>query len=230
MTPRDVVDRLARDAAHLVMVAAPGDWPGGFHVVVEHMRGALLGMSVGDGAALARTYRRREGFAVLVDVPACVWHMDAPSDLAVAALEALVIHEAGHALVGQPATVEATDAALDNATATVLGYTCNRVAELHQPTWAAATWLLCERAARYRRRTAAAMLSAVARDVARYGYTAGDLESVTRGIGPEVSLRELLAPGGAGAALVDARLPGTTERAATVAASGIGRVATGVVA
>ena len=63
-----------------------------------------------------------------------------------------------------------------------------------------------------------------------HAFVAGDLETVTRGVDATASLRTLLAAGGAGAALVEARLPDVEQRTAAIVASGVaGGATTGVV-
>lgn len=225
MLTRRTAERLARDAAHAIMAATPADWPGGFVVVNEALSAGGLGRCVADGAGVAATYGRRDGrWAVLVAVARCVFDLDDPPPAAVARLESTVCHEAAHALVGQAATAEAVEGALANATTTLATYSANRVAELHPPTWAAAFWILANRVARYRPRHGVALVDDAARDLARYGFTAGDLETVTRGVGADVSLRGLLAAGGPAAELLELRLPGVDERAVAVAAAGMGKV------
>lgn len=230
MTPRDTVARLAADAARLVVAASPDDWPGGFHVVAERLAGRTAGLSVGDGVALARVYGRRCGAAVVVNVSRLVLELADPGPNQVAALEAIVLHEGAHALVGAPVEVDATDNALAAAPAAIPTYTPETLARMHHPRWAAALWLMATRGATYRPRSGRRMLDAVGMDLARYGYTPGDLETVTRGVDAMASLRVLLAAGGAGAALVEACLPDIEQRTAAIVVSGVaGGATTGVV-
>lgn len=226
MTPRTTVTRLAADAARLVVAASPDDWPGGFHVVAERLAGRTAGLAVGDGVALALAYGRRCGAAVVVSVERLVLEMADPGPQQVAVLEGIVLHEAAHALWGVAMTVDATDTALANSPSSIPTYTPAAVARAHHPRWAASLWLMATRGAAYRPRSGRHMVDAVARDVARYGYTAGDLETVTRGVDATASLRTLLATGGAGAALVEARLPDVEQRTAAIVASGVAGGAT----
>lgn len=223
MTTRATVERLTRDAAHAVMTATPNDWPGGFVVIHEPLSNNGLGRCVGDGAGIAGAYGRRDGrWAVLVHVTRCVADMDDPPTALVARLESVVCHEAAHALVGVAASAEVVADVLVAAPTTLASYTSKRVAELHGPTWAAAFWILANRVARYRPRHGTALVDDAARDLARYGFTAGDLEAVTRGVGADVSLRELLAAGGPAGQVLELRLPPVDERATAVAAAGMG--------
>lgn len=101
---------------------------------------------------------------------------------------------------------------------------------MHHPRWAAALWLMATRGAVYRPRSGRRMVDAVGMDVARYGYTPGDLETVTRGVASTAPLRSLLAANGAGAVLLELRLPDIEQRTAAIVASGVaGGATTGVV-
>ena len=217
------VDGLTNDAAALVKVAAPHDWPGGFVVVADRLPPRIRGLSVGCGDHLAATYGCRPGVrGVLVDVAQIVAVPHAPTRVELATLDAIVCHEAAHALTMDPkGTPEAVEALLDATGTAVGGYDAGQVARQHCPRWAAAFWLLAERAGRFRGHRAATMLAIVAEQLAVYGYAAGDVERVTRGADAERPVREVLAAGSPAAALLASMLPNVETRAAAIVAAGI---------
>lgn len=214
-------DAVTRDAARLVVVAAPGDWPGGFVVIHERLPARVQGLAVGDGLQLARLYGQRHGpAAVLVDAGKCLAG-NVPTENELAALDAVVLHEAAHVLTASPTPPDTVEAALDNAPETVPAYDAGKIARQHCPRWAAAFWILTTRAADYRPRRGDCIRNAVARQLAAYGFEAARVAAAAAGVNNATSLRELLAPDGAAAVVLAAVLPDHDTRAVAIGGAGI---------
>jgi hypothetical protein len=218
------VDRLVLNAAALVRVASPGDWPGGFVVVPERLPAGIHGLACGTGAEVAELYRLRPGVrAVLVDV----WKLATdPADATpaeVVRVERLALHEAAHAMVATPKgyNPDAVDGALVAAGDTVLAYPAEKVAAQHGPRWAMAFWLLGHRAAAYRAHTGEQLRRTVRYELQVYGYPPADLEQLARGVDGDTPLAARLAKGGAWDALLCSRLPDEQTRAVAIVAAGV---------
>lgn len=202
---------------------SPNDWPHGFEVVADRLPRRVRGLSVGGGEQLAELYRCRPGAAaVLVDVGQVVADPNAPSVLELATLDAIVCHEAAHAVTTTTtATTEAVGKLLDATGEAVGGYDAARVARQHCPRWAAAFWLLVERACQYRRQRAATMREVVRGQLSVYGYEPAEVERVTRGADTTPAMRLLFAADGPAAALLACVLPSIETRAVAISAAGI---------
>jgi len=219
------VPRLVDDAAALVRVASPNDWPGGFVVVADRLPPRIAALACGDGRGLAELYGCREGAAcVVVDVWKRAANPEAPTLAEVASLEALSCHEAAHTLTTGTATAEAVDKLLSTADRDVAAYSPETVARQHGPRWAMAFWLLVNRAAAYRPRSGAVMVEGVAIELGHYGYPRHELVRLAGGVSADEPLRERLAVGGDWDALLSARLPDESTRAAAIVAAGISKV------
>lgn len=222
-------DRLAANAAALVRVAAPNDWPGGFAVVADRLPGRTVGVAVGAGRGVATLYRLRPGVhAVVVDPWKVCRDVATPTAAEVVALEATALHEAAHALTNPDTTPEHAGTLLDDMAEVVPTYTPAKVAEHHGPRWAAALWVLAERALAVRPRSRAELMARVAVDVARYGYTPATLATLVAGVEPGAGLRDMLEPGGPADTLLCARLPDESTRAETIVAAGVVKAGTEV--
>lgn len=232
--PRTPVERAMADAAALVRVASPEDWPGGFVIVDERLPTGIGGVAVGGGLGVAGALGLRDGVrAVLVNARHYLATPDAPADADLANLERAACHEAAHALTTPDISPAVAGRLLERVEPLVGGYAAITVARQHDPRWAAAYSLLVARGAAFRpARRGALLREYAARDLARYGYAAVEVERVTRGANPAVPLRRLLERGGPAAALLANVLPNDDTRAAAVVAAGIvrGTQPTGVVA
>lgn len=217
------VERALADAAALVRVASPEDWPHGFRVTAERLAG-IRGLAIGAGQGLAAACGHRGGVAtVLVDPWRVFANPDAPTRVELAALEALACHEAAHALVGTDTTPERAAELLNGAAGQVAGYTATTVAEHHHPAWAAAFWLLADRGAAFRRDRGEMVREYARHNLAQYGFPPDDVHQATRGTDVGQSLRRLLAAGGPAAAVMALALPDERTRAAAIVAAGIVR-------
>jgi hypothetical protein len=225
--PRTPVERMLADAACLVKVATPEDWPSGFVVADRWLPGNVSAVAVGAGVGLGGALGYRGGMAaVCVNVARYVNNADAPTVVEVCNLERCVCHEAAHALVAPDATPEVVAGLLEDAGAAVAGYDANEVARQHGPRWAAAYWLAVSRGAAFRPGVRGQFLRELAQaDLERYGFPPGDVERVTRGADLATPVRRLLAPGGPATALLNLALPDTETRAAAIVAAGIVRAA-----
>lgn len=220
--PKNNVARLAADAAALVRIASPADWPGGFAVVADRLPGRTCGVAVGAGRGLATLYKLRPGVhAVVVDPWKFCRDPDTPTTAEVVILEATTLHEAAHALTSGETTPESVDELLSGAGDAIPAYSPAKIARHHNPRWAAALWILAGRASGFRPRLRAALLAYVAADVARYGYAADELARVVVGVEADAPLRAKLAVGGAWDTLLCARLPDEQTRANAIVAAGV---------
>jgi hypothetical protein len=223
MRHHPAVERALADAAALVRVASPEDWPHGFVVTPDRLPG-MRGLAIGAGQGLAAAYGLRAGVAtVLVDPWRAFATPAAPTRAELAALESLVCHEAAHALVGTDTSGERVAELLTAAPADVAGYTAETVARHHGPTWAAAYWLLVDRGAAFRRDRGELVRNDARRTLARYGFPPDDVHRVTRGADLGKPLRRLLAADGPAAAIVALALPDERTRAGAIVAAGIVR-------
>lgn len=217
-------DLLLADAAALVRVASPEDWPGGFVVINERLPPSFSACSVGDGEGLAAMFGHRGGrHAVLVDVNRYLLGPANPTLWERAVVEAVVCHEAAHAVTSVAATPKQAAELLEAAGDAVPAYAPERVADMHGPTWAAAYWLLADRGAQFRGQWGDHLRRYVRTDLARYGFPPDDVARVTRGADPGVALRRLLTRGGPAETLLATVLPDTKTRAAAIVANGIAR-------
>jgi hypothetical protein len=223
--PRTPIERALVDAAALVRVASPEDWPAGFVIVNEWLPPNLAAAAIGGGEGLAGVFGWRGGVrAVVIHAARFVANHDCPTDAELANVERAACHEAAHAVLAPDATPDVVRGLLDDAGGAVAGYNPARVADMHGPRWAAAYWLFVMRGAAFRPGRRGDMLRQLCRvDLARYGFDAADVERVTRGADPAVPLRRLLAAGGPAAALLDMTLPDTDTRVAAIVAAGIAR-------
>lgn len=208
--PPATAERLALDAAALVRAASPNDWPGGFVVIPDRLPGRVLAVAVGTGRGVGELYGVRGGRpVVVVDVEKLATRAQTPA----VAVESSTLHEAAHTLTATAdATVDEADELVAGVGGNVETISPQRVARQHCPRWAAALWLLTERAAAYRPRTGDAIRERVAEDLARYGYQPADLERLAAGVTADEPLAERLAVGGAWQSLLVARLPDETTR------------------
>ena len=137
-------ERLAADAAALVRMASPADWPGGFAVIPERLPPRVLGLTCGAGAGVATFYRLRPGKrAVLVDVWKFVSDLDAPTLAEVARFECTALHEAAHALIEPEATPATVETLVGTAMGKVVEYPAAKIARHHSPRWAVARVPTC---------------------------------------------------------------------------------------
>jgi hypothetical protein len=223
MRHHPAVERALADAAALVRVASPEDWPNGFVVTAERLPG-MRGLAIGAGQGLAAACGLRGGVATVLVDPARVFATPAaPTRVELADLDALVCHEAAHALVGTDASGERVAELLTAAPADVAGYTATTVAEHHNPAWAAAFWLLVDRGAAFRRDRGQLVREYARHNLAAYGFPPDDVHRVTRGADLAVALRRLLARNTPAAAVMDLALPDIETRAAAIVAAGIVR-------
>ena len=221
--PPPAIERALADAAALVRVSSPMDWPDGFVVEAERLRG-MRGVSVGGGRGLAAAYGRRGGVAmVLIDVWQCFADVATPTGWELARLEALVCHEAAHALLSPDASPDHIEKLLDGAGDAVPAYTPETVARHHGPTWAAALWLLADRGAGFRRRWGHWLRAAAGQHLTRYGFPPDGVARATRGADLATPLRRLLAAGGPAETVLAGQLPDEQTRAAAIVAAGIVR-------
>lgn len=225
MSPQNAnVERLARDAAALVRVASPADWPSGFVVLADRLPSGVVGLAFGTGEGLATVYGVRiASQAVLVDPWKLVGNIDTPTTFEVAEFEAVALHEAAHTLTLGAVDPQSVAARLDQLNGQRATYPAQTLASVHTPRWAMAFWLLASRGTNYRRNTGRHMLEAVARDVALYGYQRADLERLAAEVAADEPLAERLADGGAFAALLADRLPDESTRTNAIVARGVPR-------
>jgi len=223
--PRTPIERILADAAALVRVATPEDWPAGFVVADRWLPGNVTALAVGAGVGLGKALGYRGGMAaVCVNVGRYVTSAAAPTVVEACNLERAVCHEAAHALVSPDAAPDVVAGVLEAAGESVAGYDATEVAIQHGPRWAAAYWLVVSRGAAFRSGVRGEFLRELAQaDLERYGFPPGVMERVTRGADLGTPLRRLLAAGGAAAAVLDVALPDIETRAAAIVAAGIVR-------
>lgn len=222
MNPTPGVRELLAGAAALVRVCAFADFPRGFIVIPETLPPRIRGVALGDGVGLARLYGVRYGqAAVLIDPARCNEHD--PADL-----EALVLHEAAHALTSRPADdPDELERALDDMR-NLSGRPPERAARDHCPRWAFAFAVLSRRALQYRALRRAALRAEVAAGLERYGYAFDRLDALAAEIPDDEPIRPRLAVDGVLATFLESRFPDETARGTTMVAAGM-YGATGVV-
>lgn len=224
MNRNPALDRAALDAAALVAVVSPEDWPNGFMVRNEPLPNNIMALAIGGGRGLGEAFGYSDGRAVvLVDVERLVVNRHAPTEADRAAVEAAACHEAAHAILAPDATAEHVFGLLEAAGKTVAGYDPGKMAHQHGPSWAATYWLLVDRGAAFRPSRGSIIQDVVRRDLARFGYPAEAVARVTRGADPGVALRALFRPDGPAATLVATMLPDESTRAVAIVAPGIAR-------
>jgi hypothetical protein len=223
MSPRTAIERAVLDAAALVAVCSPLDWPGGFVVADERLPPCMAGAAIGGGMGLAAALGHRGGKrAVLLDTRR-FFATATPTPNELAGFESAACHEAAHALTAADATPERAADLLEAAGTDVPAYDAARVAAMHNPRWAAAYWLLVDRGAPFRRTHGAMLRRAAGTDLARYGFTVDDVNRATRGADLATPLRRLLAAGGPADTLLCSVLPNANTRMAAIVAAGIVR-------
>jgi hypothetical protein len=223
MNRNPALDLAARDAAAMVRVASPEDWPNGFVVRNESLPANMLAVAIGAGRGMGEAFRYRGGVAVvLVDVPRLVIDRNNPGAADRAAVEAAACHEAAHAILAPDAPGDHVGGLLEAAGTTVAQYDAADIARHHGPAWAATYWLLVDRGAAFRR-WGEILRERVRGELARFGYPPDDVARVTRGADPGVALRRLFRPGGPAATLVATVLPDEHTRVAAIVAAGVAR-------
>lgn len=220
---RQSVDQLVRDAAALVRVASPNDWPGGFVVVNDTLPAGIVALACGAGRGMAEHYRLRPGVhAVVVDVAKRVADLATPLPHERLWLERTALHEAAHTLTTHEATADRVEQLMTTAGDDVPAYAADTIARHHCPRWAMAFWLLVNRAAQYRREGKRLVDHAVI-ELGMYGYGRGDLERIAAGVDPDAALGERLADGGVWGTLLCDQLPSIEQRANAIVAAGVSR-------
>lgn len=216
-------DQLAKDAAALVRVASPNDWPGGFAVINDTLPTGIVALACGAGRGMAETYRLRPGVrAVLVDVSKRVANPAMPQPHERLWLERTALHEAAHTLTTHETTADHVDKLLATAGDDVPAYPAATVARQHCPRWAMAFWLLVNRAAGYRR-NGVQLVHHAGMELGMYGYARGDLERLSAGVAPDAALGERLQAGGVWDTLLCSQLPSIEQRANAIVAAGVSR-------
>jgi len=216
---------IRRDAAALLSVAAWPDLPAGLAVLPLPEMPEAAGLAIGSGHSLALANGGRPGaVAVRVDAAGILRGAIRASRADVATLatvlrpviESVAVHELAHALTAP------RDRAATPTEAAAFVVACGRLppgrgAAAHCPRWAAAMLLLAGRAARLRPASEHPVIEDMAREHLRaYGFDAAALATALGDVADEVSVRELLAPGGAVAGRVAAVCPPEAEREAFI--------------